>query len=457
MRRFRQTLLTAIHSLRRNLTRALLTTLGIVIGISAVIAMMEIGNGSSNAIKRNLASMGASSLSISPGNTSTGGVSSGSGGVKTLTPQDCDAIIANCPAVKNAAPVVRARTQIVYGNRNWVPFFIYGTTPEFIDVRNWKGVSDGEVFTERDVRTSAKVCVIGETIVKELFGGGKAVGKEVRINNVPFRVAGVLNRKGANMMGMDQDDILIAPWSTLKSRVAGSSVGNVNQSGSSSSGSSATSLSSLYPESSVSLYPEQSSTQATNSPHLVRFTNVDEIILAARSTADIQNAIKQVTSVLRERHRLNEGEVDDFSVRDMTEMSNALSSTTLLMSRLLLFVALISLVVGGVGIMNIMLVSVTERTREIGLRMAVGARSRDIMRQFLVESIVLCLAGGAVGILLGRGMSTLVRVFLNWPIEASIPAAVTAVCVSAAVGIVFGYYPAWKASRLDPIDALRYE
>jgi ABC-type antimicrobial peptide transport system permease subunit len=278
------------------------------------------------------------------------------------------------------------------------------------------------------------------------------------VNNVAFRVVGVLSKKGANMMGMDQDDIHLAPWTAIKNRVTGSSVSNVNQSnGAGSSSQQANSLDQIYPNQSLNLYPSVSATQAADTPLPVRFTNVDQIIAAANTVADIPRAIKQITSLLEERHRIRSNEPDDFTVRDMTEMSSVLSSTTTLMTNLLLCVALISLVVGGVGIMNIMLVSVTERTREIGLRMAVGARGRDILRQFLAEAVVLCLAGGALGILLGKGSSYLVTVILKWPTELSVVAIVSAVAVSAGVGILFGYYPAWKASRLDPIDALRYE
>ena len=455
-----RTVQTALRALRRNPMRAALTTLGIVIGVGAVIAMMEIGKGSSEAIQKSIASMGANNLLVHPGTAASGGVSFGSGSVMTLTPQDAEAIQRECPAVNGVAPVVRARTQVVYGGRNWVPFSIYGTTPAYLEVRDWDNLAEGEDFTERDVRNANRVCLLGQTLVRELFQGESPIGKDIRINNVLFKVVGVLSRKGANMMGMDQDDVVIAPWTTIKYRVAGSPLANVNQSSKSSgSGSSSTvnSLSDLYPGGESPLYPEQSAIQAADTPLPVRFTNVDQILVSARSPQEIQPAINQITEVLRERHRIHRGEPDDFNIRDMTEMTKVMSSTATLMTNLLLCVALISLVVGGVGIMNIMLVSVTERTREIGLRMAVGARSRDILRQFLVEAVVLCLAGGAMGILLGHGGSHLVRLFLHWPIGTSLAAIASAVLVSASVGILFGYYPAWKASRLDPIDALRYE
>jgi ABC-type antimicrobial peptide transport system permease subunit len=459
MKKAYRTLRTALHALRRNIMRSILTTLGIIIGVAAVIAMMEIGKGSSSSIQRTIASMGANNLLVMPGTAASGGVSFGAGSVMTLTPQDADAVLQECPAVRAIAPVVRARTQVVYGDRNWVPLYIYGTTPAFLTVRDWTNLADGQAFSDADVRNGNRVCLLGQTPVRELFQGEPPVGKEIRVQNISFRVVGVLSRKGANMMGMDQDDILLAPWTTLKSRVTGSSVGNVNQSSAAAGDGSqqVNSLDQTYPDKQLTLYPAPSATQAADTPLPVRFANVDQIMAAANSTADIAPAIRQITTLLEERHKIHGGAPDDFTVRDMTEMSSVLSSTTLLMTNLLLCVALISLVVGGVGIMNIMLVSVTERTREIGLRMAVGARARDILRQFLVEAVLLCLAGGALGILLGKGSSYLVTAILKWPTELSVAAIVSAVAVSAGVGILFGYYPAWKASRLDPIDALRYE
>jgi ABC-type antimicrobial peptide transport system permease subunit len=453
-----RTLKTALRALRRNPMRATLTTLGIVIGVAAVIAMMEIGSGSSAMVQNTIAGMGANSILVLPGAAASGGIMFGMGSVMTLTPGDCDAIIQDCPAVRSAAPVVRARGQVVYGSRNWIPPSIYGTTPAFLDVRDWENMVEGGVFSDQDVRNSNRVCVLGQTLERELFEGDSAVGKEVRVMNVSLKVVGVLSPKGANMMGMDQDDIILVPWTTVKYRITGTSLANTSQS-SSNSGSSTTinTLSQLYPNSQLNLYPIPSATQVADTPQPVRFTNVDQIMVAARSTADIPAAIKQMTALLRERHRIRNGDADDFNIRDMTEMLKTLTATTGLMTNLLLCVALISLVVGGVGIMNIMLVSVTERTREIGLRMAVGARARDILRQFIVEAIILCLMGGAFGILLGHGGSYLVRLFLHWPIKTSPAAIITAVLVSAGVGMIFGYYPAWKASRLDPIEALRYE
>jgi ABC-type antimicrobial peptide transport system permease subunit len=449
----------ALWALRRNMLRAALTTLGIVIGVAAVIAMMELGHGSALAIQRTIASMGANNLLILPGTAASGGVSFGAGSKLTLTPQDADAIVKECPAVGSVAPVVRARTQVVYGNRNWVPLNIYGTTPAFLPVRNWTDMAEGDSFTERDVRSYSTVCLIGQTLVRELFGGQSPVGKEIRVQNVSFKVIGVLQSKGANMMGMDQDDILIAPWTTIKYRVTGASLANPNQSSTASDQNAAqvNTLNQIYPNNQQNLYPIPSATQQADTPQPVRFVNVDQILVAARAAEQIPPAIQQITELLRERHHIRPGSPDDFNIRDMTEITNTMSSTMALMTKLLLGVAMISLVVGGVGIMNIMLVSVTERTREIGLRMAVGAEPGDILRQFLTEAVVLCLIGGVVGIVLGRGSSYLVTLLLHWPTAVSVAAIVAAVLVSATVGILFGYYPAWKASRLDPIEALRYE
>ncbi len=452
-----RTIRTALKALTRNPMRAMLTTLGIVIGVGAVIAMMEIGEGASTAMAKSFASMGANVLMVMPGTAASGGISFGGGSMTTLTPDDCVAIGKQCPAVRLVAPTVRARTQIIYGSRNWVPSSIYGTTPAYLGIRDWT-ISEGACFTDRDVQTGSQVCLLGQTIVRELFDGLSPIGKEIRVKNVSMRIVGVLGSKGSNMMGMDQDDIVLAPWTTIKYRISGSTLQSTNQSssGSSSSGSINT-LSNIYPSDATSMYPEQSAVQQANNPMPVRFANIDQIQVAARSAADISAAIQQMSAVLRDRHHLRAGDPDDFNIRDMTEMASAFSENTNTMTNLLLAVAMISLVVGGVGIMNIMLVSVTERTREIGLRMSVGARSRDILRQFLVEAVVLCLVGGAIGILLGQVVSYLVWRLKHWPVETSPAAMTAAVIVSAAVGIMFGFYPAWKASRLDPIEALRYE
>jgi ABC-type antimicrobial peptide transport system permease subunit len=336
---------------------------------------------------------------------------------------------------------------------------ISGTTPSFLVVRDWNDFSEGEMFTDHHVRNASKVCVVGETLRRELFPDESPIGREIRIKNVPFKVVGVLSRKGANMMGADQDDIVLAPWTTITYRVSGGMLASVNQSAAATSGGSTSrvnSLNNLYPGS-TPLYSARSTIQLADTPQLIRFSSVDHIYAKAASAHEVPEAMDQITSLLHERHRIGPDQPDDFNVTDMAEASKAVSSTSQLMGTLLLVVALISLIVGGVGIMNIMLVSVTERTREIGLRMAVGARNHHILRQFLLEAVVLCLFGGAIGVFLGRGASVLVRSVMHWPTQPSLLAIIAAVTVSAAVGIVFGFFPAWKASRLDPIDALRYE
>jgi ABC-type antimicrobial peptide transport system permease subunit len=462
MRTTIRTVQTAVRALRRNVMRSALTCTGIVIGIAAVIAMMEIGNGITTLNQQAIASLGANTLMIQPGNAASGGLSFGAGSAMTLTPQDCDAINRECEALRGAAPTVGTNAQLVYGNRNWVPMQITGTTADYLEVRQWP-VEDGAAFSDQDVRNGSKVCIIGQTIKAQLFGDEDPLGKDVRLKNVALRVVGVLSRKGANMFGGDQDDVVIAPWTTIKYRISGQNQASSSAGSSGSGGSSGgvntavNSLSNLYPSGQTALYPAQSETQAADTPLSVRFTNINSIQCAAASAPEIPVAMKQITALLRERHHLRDSAADDFQIRDMTELMNTLKSTTDLIATLLLIVAGISLAVGGVGIMNIMLVSVTERTREIGLRMAVGARSMHILSQFLIEAVLLCLAGGLIGIALGRGASLAVRATLHWPTAVSVMAIIGSVIVSASVGIVFGFYPAWKASRLDPIEALRYE
>ena len=453
-----RTLKMASLALRHNIMRAALTTLGIVIGVAAVITMMEIGNGAKAAIQRTMASMGANTLVILPGAMTIAGVNTGSGAMMTLTPQDVEAILKECPSVVWAAPIVRARAQVVYGNRNWVPTYVYGTAPLFLDIRDWTEMAEGEAFTDHEVLNSSKVCVVGQTIVRELFGGRSPIGKHVRIRNVDFKVIGVLHKKGANLMGLDQDDILLAPWTTIKYRVVAASLTGGNQSSTGIANSAeVNTLNMIYPELQQNLYAVPSITEQTDTAQPIRFPNVDQILTAAPSADQVHPAIEQLSALLRQRHRLRDFDPDDFIIRDMTEITKTMSATAEMMTKLLLCVAMISLVVGGIGIMNIMLVSVTERTREIGLRMAVGAEPGDILRQFLTEAVLLCLLGGTMGILLGRGSSYVVSLVLHWPTAVSVGAIVAAVLVSASVGIAFGFYPAYKASRLDPIEALRYE
>ena len=435
--------------------------------MASIIAIAEIGQGSSTAIREVLETTGVNNLLVQSGAASSNGISQGSGTKKTLTPADTEAILNECPAVDSLAPLVYARRQVVNGSRNWNPVYLYGTTPSFLRVRRWENLNDGGPFTERDVHDVALVCMLGQTVATELFGEDSPVGREVVINDVPLRVLGVLSRKGTNIIGVDEDDIVLAPWTTVKFRISASSSpngGGVGNGGASSKTSGGTTdadvaglLSRRYPRFRHDLYPSQSATQALATPVLERFSNVDAILVRSTTSDDIPVAKDQIRELLHERHKIGPDGEDDFSVRDFTEVIHAVESTVNLVAGLLICVALIALMVGGVGIMNIMLVSVTERYREIGLRMAIGAAPRDILRQFLVEAVVLCLLGGAVGIALGRTGSTLVRILARWPTETSPVAMIAAVSVSVTVGIVFGYYPAWKASRLNPIEALRHE
>ena len=429
--------------------RSTLTVLGVIIGVAAVIAMREIGEGSKSAIEKTIASMGASKIPIFPAAVNNGGVSQGAGTFQSLKPDDVEAIASQCPAVTVVAPLVWAQAQAVYGNRNWSPQRLTGSTSAYLATRDWD-LEDGECFSAADVSSRNGVCVIGTTVRRELFDEEPPVGKTIRIRNVPFRVVGVLGRRGADMMGHDQDDVIVAPWTTVKFRVNGQSAAPAR------GAEAARTTHNLYPVG-TPLYPPVSATQVLNRPQPVGQTNIDMIQAKAANTALVPVAIKQIAAVLRERHHLAEDDSNDFIILDMTEIARASSRSSELMSTLLLVVATISLAVGGVGIMNIMLVSVTERTREIGLRMAVGARRHHILRQFLLEAFLLCLAGGVLGILVGRGTSILVREIQHWTTEISIPAIVISVAVAGGVGIVFGFYPAWKASRLDPIEALRHE
>jgi ABC-type antimicrobial peptide transport system permease subunit len=458
MRSLYRTFRLALKALRTNVPRSALTCLGIVIGIAAVIAMIEVMEGTSNALRETIANMGANVVQVDPGPTATGGVSSGDGTALTLIPEDCEAIVRECGAIRAAAPGVDFRMQVIYGNRNWIPDNILGTSPAYLAVRNW-GLQEGEPFKDSDVLRGSAVCLMGQTPARELFGKESPVGKEVLVHGVALKVVGLLRRKGANMMGRDQDNFMIAPWTTVKFRLYGSksALSQVAALNATPSLNQVNTLSRLYPSQQPQLYSQQSPTQAADTPQVMRFTDLDDIYISVNTPEEIPKVVGRITQLLRARHHLRDGEPDDFRVRNWAEMEELLGSTTTRMASLLLCVALISLLVSGVGIMNIMLVSVTERTREIGLRMAVGARARDILRQFLAEAVLLCLFGGIGGIFLGRGASAAVTALLDWPTVPSVAAVFVAVAVAVSIGIIFGYYPAWKASRLDPIDALRYE
>jgi len=432
----------AFQAMRRNVMRTALTMLGVIIGVAAVIAMMEISQGASAAIQVTVSNMGANTLLVSPGAPRPG-----TGGfvevAESLWPEDAVAIEQECPFVLCAAPIVRTRAQLVRGNRDCRTNSLIGTTPAFLIARNWTELDLGRPFNDREVAVGAKVCLLGQTIVRELFGERYPVGEEIRVQNEPFKVVGVLAEKGANLLGADQDDIVVAPWTTVKYRISGGGTGGMSP-----RRARAADRSGLPGPTLVERLP--------GSGQRVRSASIEQILVQARSPEVIPDAIEEISMLLRDRHRLAPDE-PDFRVRDMAEVSNALENTVRLLSGLGLSVAAVSLIVGGVGIMNIMLVSVTERTREIGLRMAVGANAQDILRQFLVEAVVLCMVGGMIGIGAGRAGSLLVGEIMDWPTQPSLAAAAVAVAVSVAVGVTFGYYPAWKASRLNPIEALRYE
>jgi ABC-type antimicrobial peptide transport system permease subunit len=410
MRFLAMTARTALRALRRNKLRSLLTMLGVVIGVGAVIVMVSIGQGASEAVRAQIQSLGTNLMMIVPGATTSAGVRSGSGGVSTLTREDAKAIASDCSAVASVAWMKRQIAQVIQGERNWSTQ-IQGVSPGYFAVRDWR-VESGSVLSARDEESANRVALVGQTVVENLFAPGEdPVGALIRIKDVTFRVIGVLERKGQTSWGQDQDDTVVIPFSTAERRVLGSEILGI----------------------------------------------VDMIFVSAARAEDVPLATEQIQSLLRQRHRIVPGGGDDFTVRNLNEMAMAQESASRVLSMLLLCVASISLLVGGIGIMNILLVSVTERTREIGIRMAVGAKRQHILMQFLVESVVLSGVGGLIGVVLGVAAAALISSLAGWPTLLSAAAIVGALLFSAAVGIFFGFWPARRAAGLDPIAALRYE
>jgi putative ABC transport system permease protein len=401
----------ALRALRVNKLRSMLTMLGIIIGVAAVIVMIAIGAGARESIEEQIRALGSNLIMLAPGSVTASGVRMGSGSRNVLTEDDSYAIQREILDVVASSPQLRGTGQVVAGNNNWATVF-YGVTPEYFDARNWV-LATGKTFEPSDISGAAKVAIIGETVARNLFGDADPVGQSIRIRKVPFTVIGTLVPKGQSLMGQDQDDVILMPISTARNRVLGGSVARQRTAGT--------------------------------------------IFVKVREGADIKAVEEEIRSLLRQRHRVQPGAEDTFTLRNLSELLAAREESSRIMALLLAAVASVSLLVGGIGIMNIMLVSVTERTREIGLRMAVGARARDILAQFLVEAVTLALIGGLIGIALGLGGSWLIAHFADWRVELRPDSVVLAVGFAAAVGVFFGFYPARKASRLLPIEALRYE
>src|SRR5215831_5520495 len=396
----------ALRALARNKMRSALTMLGIIIGVAAVIATVGVGQGAQQQVQQQIASMGSNVLYISAGSVNRGGLRMGGGATKTLVYDDMLAILRECPAVAAAAPGSGTSSQLVYENQNWNTR-VTGTEPQYFTIRNWS-LASGTGFTQDDVRMSATVAIIGETVRQNLFGGTDPIGQTIRLGNLPFVVVGVLVPKGQSGMGQDQDDSVYVPITTLQKKISGQDW-------------------------------------------------LQNIIASATSQQASYAAQDQITALLRDRHRIRPGQDDDFSVRNLADVAQLADQSSKVMTLLLASIAGVSLIVGGIGIMNIMLVSVTERTREIGIRIAIGATESDVLRQFLSESVVLSLAGGIVGVMFGVASSLTITRVLGWNILISPTAVAAAVVFSMAVGIFFGFYPARKAAVLDPIEALRFE
>ncbi len=405
------TLRIALRALRVNKLRSILTMLGIIIGVGAVITMIAVGGGAQARVAEQIRSLGSNLMIIIPGSTTSGGVRMGNSSAQTLTEDDAWAITREVQEVQASAPSNRGSGQIVAGNSNWSTV-IYGVTPEYLEVRDWPIVS-GRGFEPQEVSGAGKVALIGQSVAKQLFGDADPVDQQIRIRKVPFTVVGVLDRKGQSMMGMDQDDVILVPLATARNRLFGNPQGKLRR--------------------------------------------VGVIFVKVRDGQNMKDAEDGIRELMRQRHKLQAGADDDFTIRNLTEILQAQEASSKVLTLLLAAVASVSLLVGGIGIMNIMLVSVTERTREIGLRMAVGARAGDILKQFLVEAVTLSLIGGLLGIALGLAGSLAIGQFAGWRTSLSPASVVLAVGFAAAIGTFFGFYPARKASRLLPIEALRYE
>ena len=407
MSEFLATIRLALRALARNKLRSGLTMLGIIIGVGAVIAMVALGQGAREQVQQQIAAMGSNMLFVSAGSMNRGGISMGWGNTQTLVQADVEAIARECPSVALAAPGSATGVQAVFSNDNWGTR-VTGTEPQYFDIREW-AMREGASFTQEDVQSSANVVVIGETVRKNLFGATEPVGQTIRIKNLPFKVVGVLTPKGQSAaMGDDQDDAMFVPITTLQKKLTGQ--------------------------------------------NWLRF-----IMASAKTKEQTYAAQQQIEALLRDRHKIHSGQADDFVVRNLADLADVADQAGRVMTLLLASIASVSLMVGGIGIMNIMLVSVTERTREIGIRMAIGATEDDVQRQFLIEAVTLSFIGGAVGIAVGVAVSFLMPRMLGWAATVSLPALAIAVVFSAAIGIFFGYYPARKAARLNPIEALRYE
>jgi len=396
----------ALKALGRNKLRSTLTMLGIIIGVGAVIAMVSIGQGAQATISQQIANSGSNMLYVSAGSWNSGGSRGGAGTSSTLTVDDALAIQRECSAVRYSSPMVRTNAPVVFGNQNWMTN-IQGVNTSFPEIKLWE-VESGAFFTEQEQASAQRVCILGKTVVDMLFTGQDPLGQEIRIRNSPWRVIGVLKAKGQSGMGSDQDDTIVAPYTTVQKKLMG-------------------------------------------------ITHIHSVMVSAVSQNATTTAEEQITDLLRQRHQIPPSEEPDFSVRNLTDMAELANNSNRVMTLLLGSIALVSLIVGGIGVMNIMLVSVTERTREIGIRMAVGATGGDIQFQFLTEAVVLAILGGALGIASGVGTSKVISDFLGWPTLVSTPATALAFTFAGAIGIGAGWYPSLKASRLDPIEALRYE